>query len=101
MGLMKHHYKQSSGENGLPVEIFQILKDDSVKLPHSICQYFGKLSSGHRTPKCQFSLQSQRKAMPKNVHTPTQLHPSQTSKVMLKIFQVSFQQYMNHELSEV
>ena len=38
MGLMKHHYKQSSGENGLPVEIFQILKDDAVKVLHSICQ---------------------------------------------------------------
>ena len=37
---------------------------------------FGKLSSGHRTGKGQFSLQSQRKAMPKNVQTTTQLHSS-------------------------
>ena len=46
---------------------------------------FGKLSSGHRTGK--FSLQFQRKAMPKNVHTTAQLHSSHTSKVMLKILQ--------------
>ena len=39
---------------------------------------FGKLSSGHRTGKGQFSFQSQRKAMPKNVHTTTQLHSSHT-----------------------
>ena len=39
---------------------------------------FGKLNSGHRTQKLQFSFQSQRDAMPKNVHTPAQLHPSHT-----------------------
>ena len=55
------------GGDEIPVELFQILKDDAVKLLHSICQHFGKLSSGHRTGKSQFSLQSQRKAMPKNV----------------------------------
>ena len=56
---------------------------------------FGKLSSGHRTGKGQFSFQSQRKAMPKNVQTNAQLHSSHVSKAMLKILQARFQQYMN------
>ena len=57
---------KASGGDGIPVELFQILEDDVVKVLHSICQQFGKLSSGHRTGKGQFSFQSQRKAMPKN-----------------------------------
>ena len=61
-----------------PVELFQILKDDAVKVLHSICQQFGKLRSGHRTGKGQFSFQSQRKAMPKNAQTTAQLHSSHT-----------------------
>ena len=51
-----------SGGDGIPVELFQILKDDAVKV-----LAFGKLSSSYRTGKGQFSFQSQRKAMPKNV----------------------------------
>ena len=61
---------KASGGDGIPVELFQILKDDAVKVLHSICQKFGKLSSGHRTGKGPFSFQSQRKAMPKNAQTP-------------------------------
>ena len=63
----------------------------------------GKLSSGHRTGKGQFSFQSQREAMPKNVQTSAQLHSSYTlaSKVMLKIPQARLQQYMNGELPVV
>ena len=66
---------KASRGNGIPVILFQILKDDALTVFHSICQ-FGKLSSGHRTGKGQFSLQSQRKAMPKNAQTTTQLHAS-------------------------
>ena len=62
--------------DGFPAELFQMLKDDAVKVPHSICQQFGKLSSGHRTGKGQFSFQFQRRAMPKNVQTTTQLRSS-------------------------
>ena len=69
---------KASGGDGIPVELFQILKDDAVKVLHSICRKFGKLSSGHRTGKGQFSFQSQRKAMPKNAQTTTQLHSSHT-----------------------
>ena len=75
---------KASGGDGIPAELFQILKDDAVKVLHSICQWhiatqyakFGKLSSGHRTGKGQFSFQSQRKAMPKNAQTTAQLHSS-------------------------
>ena len=62
---------------------------------------FGKLCSGHRTGKGQFSFQSQRKATPKNVQTTEQLYSSYASKVMLKIFQARLQQYMNRELPDV
>ena len=63
---------KASGGDGIPVELFQILKDDAVKVLHSIC------SSGHRTGKSQFSFQSQRKAMPKNAQTTAQLHSFHT-----------------------
>ena len=65
-----------SGGDGIPVELFKILKDDAVKVLCSICFKFGKLSGGHRTGKGQFSFQSQRKAMPKNAQTTAQLHSS-------------------------
>ena len=67
---------KAGGDDGIPVELFQILKDDAMKVLHSICSKFGKLSSGHRTGKGQFSFQSQRKAMQKNAQTTTQLHSS-------------------------
>ena len=59
------------GGDGIPAELFQLLKDGAVKVLHSICQ---QLSSGHRTGKGQFSLQSQRRAIPKNVQITAQLH---------------------------
>ena len=63
---------------------------------------FGKLSSGHRTGKDQFSFQYQRRTMPKNVQTTIQFaFISHTSKVILKILQARLQQYMNWELPEV
>ena len=69
---------KASGGDGIPVELFQILKSDAVKMLHSICQQIWKLNSGHRTGKGQFSFQSQRKAIPKNAQTTTQLHSSHT-----------------------
>ena len=67
---------KASGGDGIPVELFQILKDDVVQELHQYASKFGKLSSGHRTGKAQFSFQSQRKAMPKNAQTTAQLHSS-------------------------
>ena len=51
---------KATGGDGIPVELFQVLKTDAVKVLHSIASKFGKLSSGHRTGKGQFSFQSQR-----------------------------------------
>ena len=65
---------KASGGDGIPIELFQILKDDAVKVLHSTHQQIGKLNSGHQTGKGQFSFQSQRWAMPKNVQTTTQLN---------------------------
>ena len=42
VGLRKHHYEKASGGDGIPVELFQILKDDAVKVLHSICQQIWK-----------------------------------------------------------
>ena len=105
---------KASGSDGIPAELFQILKDDAVKVLHPICQQTWKTqrwpqdwkrsvfipipkkgnskecsnyctvslishaskvshSSGHRTGKCQFSFQFQRRAMSKNVQTTVQL----------------------------
>ena len=99
MGLESIATNKASGGDGIPVELFQILKDDAVKVLHSICTKFGKLSSGHRTGKSQFSFQSQRKAMPKNAQTTAFI--SHASKVMLKILQARLQQYVNCELPDV
>ena len=65
---------KASGGDGIPVELFQILKDNAIKVLTQYISKFGKLSSSHRTRKSQFSIQSQRRAMPKNVQTITQLH---------------------------
>ena len=68
---------KASGGDGIPVELLQILKDDAVKELHSICQQIWKTHQGPQDWKrCQFSFQSQRKAMPKNAQTTTQLHSS-------------------------
>ena len=92
---------KASGGDGIPVELFQILKYDAVKVLQSICRQIWKLSSGHRTGNGQFSFQSQRKAMPKNVQFyRTIAFISHTSKVMFKILQARLQQYVNQELQK-
>ena len=81
---------KASGGDGIPAEIY--------------VSKFGKLSSGYRTGKGQFSFQSQTKVMPKNVQTITQLHLSQFAhghKVKLKILQARLQQYVNCEIPDV
>ena len=72
---------KARGGSGIPVELFQILKDDTVKVLQSICQQNWKTQQWPQekaTGKGQFSFQPQREAMPKNVQTTTQLHSSQT-----------------------
>ena len=70
---------KESGGDGIPVELFQTVKDDAVKVLHSICQQVWKTQQWSRTGKGQFSFQSQRKAMPKSAQTTTQLHSSHTT----------------------
>jgi len=65
---------KASRADGIPAELFQIVKDDAVKCYTQYARKFGKLSSGHRPGKGQFAFQSQRKAMPKNDQTTAQLH---------------------------
>ena len=65
---------KASGSDGIPIELFQILKDDAVKCCTQYATKFEKLSSVHRAGKRQFSFQSQRRAMPKNVKTIIQLY---------------------------
>ena len=69
--------KASEGD-GIPVELFQILKDDAVKVLHSIYQQIWKTQQWPQDWKGQFSFQSQRKEMPKNAQTTAQLHSSHT-----------------------
>ena len=63
---------KASGGDGIPVELFQILKMVLLKCCTQYASKFGKLSNGHKTGKGQISLQLQRRAMPKNVQTTAQ-----------------------------
>ena len=101
MGHTKFTTNKARGGDRIPVELFQILKGDAVRVLHSICQQIWKTQHGHRTGKGQVSLQSQRREMPKNVQTTTNVHSSHTSKVMLTILQARLQQYVNCELPDV
>ena len=67
---------KASGGDGIPVELFQILKDDAVKVLHSICQQVWKTQQWPQDWKRSVLFQSQRKAMPKNAQTTAQLHSS-------------------------
>ena len=69
---------KASGGDGIPAELFQILRDDSWKCCTQYASKFGKLTSGHRTGKGQFSFQTQKREMPKNVQTTAQLHSFHT-----------------------
>ena len=60
--------KASEGD-GIPVDLLQILKDDAVEVPHSVCQQIWKTHQWPQTGKSQFSFQSQRRAIPKNIQT--------------------------------
>ena len=89
-------HKASAGD-GIPAELFQILKGDAVRVLHSICQQIWKIQQWPQDRKRSVFIPIQRKVMPKNAQTTTQLHSSHTL-VMLKILQARLQQYMNHEL---
>ena len=88
---------RASGGDGIPVELFQILKDDAVKVLQSICQQIWKTQAvATGLEEVSFSFQSQRKAMPTNTqNNRTIALISHASKVILKILQARLQQYMN------
>ena len=69
---------KASGGDGIPVELFQILKDDAVNVLHSICQQIWKTQQWSQDWKRSVSFQSQRKAMPNNVQTTAQLNSSRS-----------------------
>ena len=69
---------KASGGDGIPVELFQILKDDAVKVLHSIYQQIWKTQQWPQDYKTSVFIQSQRKAMPKNAQTTAQLHSTHT-----------------------
>ena len=93
--------KASAGD-GIPVKLFQILKDNAVKVLHAICQQIWKTQLWPQDWKRSVFIPFTKKATAKecsNQHT-TAL-TSHVSKVMLKILQARLQQYMNHELPDV
>ena len=94
--------KKTSGGDGIPVELFQILKDDAVKVLHSICQQFWKTQQWQQHLKRSVLIPISKKGNAKecsNYRTIALI--SHTSKVMIKILQARLQQYMNHELPNV
>ena len=93
---------KASGSDGIPVELFQILKDDTVKVLHSICQQIWKSQQWPQDWKRSVFISIPKKGNAKecsNYHTIALI--SRTSKVMLKILQAKLRQYMNHELPDV
>ena len=93
---------KASGSDGIPVELFQILKDDAVKVLHSICQQIWKTQQWPQDWKRSVFIPIPKKANVKecsNHHTITLI--SHASKVMLKILQARLQQYVNRELPDV
>ena len=87
---------KASGCDGIPVELFQILKDDAVEVLHSICQQIWKTQQWPQEWKRSVFIPNLKKGNPKecsNHHTI--LLTSHTSKVMLKILQARLQQYVN------
>ena len=102
MGLRKHHYEQASRGDGIPVEVFQILKDNAVKVLHSICQQIWKTQQWHRDWKRSvFILIPKKSTAEEYSNYCTIALISHTSKVMLKIHQARLQQYMNREPPDV
>ena len=93
---------KASGCDGILVELFQILKDDTVKVLHSICQQIWKMQQWPQDWKTSVLIPIPKKGNPKgcsNYHTIALI--SHASKVMLKILQLKLQQYVNCELPDV
>ena len=93
---------KASGCDGIPVELFQILKDDAVKVLQSICQHIWKTQQWPQDWKRSVVIPIQKKSNAKECSNySTIAFISHTSQVMLKILQARFQQYVNCELPDV
>ena len=93
---------KASGGNRIPVELFQILKEDAVKVLHSICQQIWKTQQWPQNWKRSVFIPIPKKANAKECSNyRTTAFISHASKVMLKILQARLQQYMNQELPDV
>ena len=100
--LGRNTVKKASGGDGIPVELFQILKDDAVKVLHSICQQIWKTQQWPLDCKMSVFIPIPKKSNAKeSLNYPTIALISHASKVMLKIFQARLQQYMNQKLPDV
>ena len=88
---------KASESDRMPAELFQILKDAAAKVLHSVCQKIWKTQHWSQDWKGQFSFQSQRRAMPKNVQTTIKLHSFHMLfivRLCSKFFKLGFRQYM-------
>ena len=93
---------KASGSDGIPVELFQILRDDAVKVLHSICQQIWKIQQWPQDWKRSVFIPIPKKGNAKECSNYCTIALiSHTSKVMLKILQARLQQYMNRELPDV
>ena len=102
VSLRKQHMSKASGSDGIPAKLFQTLKDDAVKVLHSICQQIWKTQLWPQDSKRSVFIPIPKKGNTKecsNYYTIILI--SQTSKVMLKILQARLQKYMNCELTDV
>ena len=94
--------KKASGGDGIPVELFQILKDDAVKVLHSICQQIWKTQQWPQAWKRSVFIPIPKKGNAKQCSNYCTIALiSHASKVILKILQARLQQYVNHELPDV
>ena len=93
---------KASGGDGIPVELFEILKDDAVKVLHSICQQIWKTQQWTQDWKRSvFTPVTKTDNAKECSNYLTVVLISHTSKVMLKILQARLQQYMNQELADI
>ena len=102
MSLRKHYYEKASRGDRIPAELFQILKDDAVKVLHSICQQIWKTQQWPKDWKSSVFIPIPKKGNAKECsNCCTIALISHASQVMLKILQARLQQYMNCELLHV
>ena len=100
--MFEQSMNKGSGSDGIPAELFQILKDGAVKVLHSICQQIWKTQQWPQDWKRSVFIAIPKKGIAKeysNYHTIALI--SHTSKVMLKILQARLQQYVNQEIPDV